>query len=405
MNPTNMIEQNSTSMKCRRIDCTDLPVCVRMSLFKADSDVTEIHLSAAPTAPGDIGEQLSWLNDAYHAALDAIDCDTRSAVFRRLFCSDPANQYDEVIADPLGQTGYKDQACAVSIVGQSPAPPAKVALLAYHVHDPAEHLVKSHDGSALTLRRGRLKHHWTTGMSAPTEVDSRQQSRSILTDYERYLQASQMSLADNTIRTWLFLRDIDVNYQGMVQARRKLFNEQGLNADTHYIASTGIGGLNPDHHALVTMDAWSVAGLDPSQVRYLKAGDHLSATDVYGVTFERGTVVSYRDREHIIISGTASIDQHGQIMHPGNIYRQLNQTMNNIMALLNEAGASTCDVAYWIVYLRDVSDLTTLNGQIHKWLGNAPMVLVQAPVCRPGWLIEIECLAISPAHLPDLPNY
>ncbi len=405
MNPTNITEQNTTGMNCRSIDCTDLPVCVNMSSFKADSDVTEIHLSAIPTAPDDIRTQLKWLNEAYNATLESIGCDTRSAVFRRLFCSDPANQSNELFANPLGQTNYKNHSCAVSIVGQAPAPPAKVALLAYHVHDPAKPLMKSHSGPTLTLRRGRLTHHWTMGISSPTQADSCQQSRSILSDYECYLQVNGMSLADNTIRTWFFLRDIDVNYDGMVHARRVFFNEHGLNEDTHYIASTGIGGLNVNQHALVTMDAWAVAGVDPKQVRYLKASDCLSATHVYGVTFERGTVVAYRDREHIIISGTASIDQHGHIMHPGNIHHQLDQTVNNIRALLDEAGATTSDVAYWIVYLRDISEFTTLNDRLYELLGDAPLILVQAPVCRPGWLIEVECLAITPNHNPDLPCF
>jgi len=35
----------------------------------------------------------------------------------------------------------------------------------------------------------------------------------------------------------------------------------------------------------------------------------------------------------------------------------------------------------------------------------APVQVVVAPVCRPGWLVEVEGLAIIPASNPDLPPF
>ena len=102
----------------------------------------------------------------------------------------------------------------------------------------------------------------------------------------------------------------------------------------------------------------------PEQVQYLKALDHLSPTYIYGVTFERGTSVAYRDRKHIIISGTASIDSKGEILHPGDVSLQLDRTIENIDVLLDQAGASLDDMCMSIAYVRDRSDLETIQQQL-----------------------------------------
>jgi hypothetical protein len=38
-------------------------------------------------------------------------------------------------------------------------------------------------------------------------------------------------------------------------------------------------------------------------------------------------------------------------------------------------------------------------------MGTVSYVMVQAPVCRPGWLIEIEGIAVVQANLPQLPAF
>jgi hypothetical protein len=64
-------------------------------------------------------------------------------------------------------------------------------------------------------------------------------------------------LADNCVRTWFFVRDVDTQYAGMVRARRENFIQQGLTPSTHYIASTGIGGGPADTKALIQMGTYA----------------------------------------------------------------------------------------------------------------------------------------------------
>ena len=119
----------------------------------------------------------------------------------------------------------------------------------------------------------------------------------------------------------------------------------------------------------------------------------LSRTSDYGVTFERGTAVSYGDRRHVFISGTASIDHRGEVLHVGDVRGQVLRMWANIEALLAEAGARMSDIESAIVYLRDSGDRTLVARMFAERFPELPYVMVLAPVCRPTWLVEMECLA------------
>ncbi len=219
------------------------------------------------------------------------------------------------------------------------------------------------------------------------------QMKEIFEDYSDGLRSGGMTVAEHCARTWIYVRDVDVNYSGIVKARRDLFNGWGLTADTHYIASTGINGLNEEGKNLVCMDTYTVKGLKQSGIQYLHALGHLSPTHKYGVTFERGTALHFKDRTQILISGTASIDHNGEIVAPGDIDGQISRMFENIGALLDEAEATFDDMAMMIVYIRDTADYGKVAKYIHENFPEVPVVITWAPVCRPGWLVEVECIA------------
>ncbi|MCL5269916.1 MAG: Rid family hydrolase [bacterium] len=385
--------------------CGNIPVSVNISHFRAPEGVDEYHLVACPTAYDSFAVQLDQVGRAYGGALEWLGLDPRTALLRRFFCSDPANQALLLEADPLANPRATADPCAVSWVGQAPVPEGKVALWAYHANDPGGALDKSLDGATLTWRRGELAHHWTTGLSSVDGRTPYDQTHALFEQYDGWLQGRGLALSDHVIRTWLFVQNIDANYQGMVLARREYFAARGLTPRTHYIASSGIEGNSPTPGARVTLDAYAVGGLRPDQIRYLAALDHLAPTYTYGVTFERATAVSYRDRRQVIISGTASIDPQGNILYPGDVARQLDRTLENIAALLDQAGATLADMALFIVYIRDPGDHAVARRRMRERIGEAPLAVVVAPVCRPGWLIEVEGLAILPAANPILPAF
>jgi len=392
-------------MEFLNVDCPTRPVSVNVSCFRGPSGVDEYHLIVAPTEPGDAGGHLDWVYDSYVAALDDLGLDESTAVVRRFFCSDLKNQAETLEQSPCSSRRDTAGTCAVSWVCQPPLPTAKVALWAYHIKDPAGELDLVRHNGTLTLNRGELGHQWTTGITSSNGSTAFEQTRGVFAQYDAMLRGSGLSITDHVLRTWLYVRDIDANYHGMVAARREFFAEHGLTPDTHFIASSGIEGSTACGDAMVSMDAYAIAAVRPQQISYPAALDHLGPTHSYGVTFERATSIAYRDRVHVILSGTASIDPDGKILYPGDVLKQLDRTLENMEALLDRTGGSLDDMSSFIVYVRDASDHAVARRRMRERFGGAPIQIVHAPVCRPGWLIEVEGTAVVPADNPNLPFF
>jgi len=364
-----------------------IPATVNVSRFRGAGGVDELHFIVRPTAPGRIEDQLDAVERAYRQALEQMGLKGPTARLRRFFCSDLPNQTAALEAQPFANPQQPGDSCAVSWIGQPPMPPVKVALWAYHLSDPA----------------AAASHHWSTGLVSPGTTSTDQQTRQVFENYNQWLQSRGMTLAEHVIRTWLFVPNVDTHYQQMVTARREFFAAHGLTADTHYIASTGVDGKPSDLAARVVLDAYAIAEVRPEQIRYLAALDHLCPTQHYSVTFERATAVAWRDRAQIFISGTASIDAAGQIVHPGNVARQLDRTLENVEMLLQQAGATLADMGVFLVYIRDAGDHELVWNEMRARFGHAPIEVIVAPVCRPGWLVEVEGQATVPVSNPQLP--
>ena len=55
------------------------------------------------------------------------------------------------------------------------------------------------------------------------------------------------------------------------------------------------------------------------------------------------------------------------------------------------------DVMQIIVYLRDGADYQIVKNLFDQKFPHIPTVITLAPVCRPTWLIEMECIAVKKA--------
>lgn len=360
-------------------------VLAEISEFRPEGKTAEIYaIFHVEAAQGESFEsQAEKINLAKKAFAKTLGDDT-AIVFERYLLSDIANQIG------LSQR-YTDGMAAVSHIKQEPLDGSKLALLTYF--QIGTKVIRS--GDTTIVAHNGYTHLWTTDMMTE-EGDSYLQTHKLLFDYEAMLQQHGANLADNCLRTWFFVRDVDSNYAGLVKGRKEHFDHIGLTPQTHYVASTGIDGSPAKGLAKVQFEAVSAKGLLREQVRYLQALSHLNPTYEYGVTFERGTSVTYGDRSHVWISGTASIDNKGQILHEGDVSKQTHRMWENVEMLLKEGNATYDNVAYMIVYLRDIADYGTVKALYDKRFADKPKVIVHAPVCRPGWLIEMECVAIVP---------
>lgn len=304
-------------------------------------------------------------------------------VLVRFFLSDPANQ-----SARLRERSGLD--CPVSVIGQAPLGGTKITAM---VWCRKEAVLCRADDRMYKVSEGGVDEYWFTGGVSDCE-GSYNQTVSLLSDLSLELESQGLALEANCVRTWLFVQNIDVNYKGVVDGRNTVFDLHGLTPDNHFIASTGIGGCTENHINKVMLDAVAVSGPGVS-LEYLHGESHLNRTSQYGVRFERGTVVRYPDRRHIYISGTASIDNKGRILHEGDIVGQTNRMIENVEILLKEAGCGFGQVGSMIVYLRDAADYAVVEKILDRRFPDCPRVMVQAPVCRPGWLVEMECVAIA----------
>lgn len=361
---------------------------VQITSFSTSKGITEYHLIFQQTnCMDDFTTQLNNLQKACARCISELP-DTPVAVFRRYFLSDVTNQTAGLM-DQERLNSY----CALSVVQQAPMNGTKIALWVWLQTGIQTNVLS---GGLLEACHGDYRQLWGANL-CNRAVNSEYQTRLIFRDYIMQLTEAGCTLAANCIRTWLFVQNVDVNYSGVVKARNEVFATQGLTEETHYIASTGIEGRYVDPMVFVTMDTYAVSGIRPEQISYLYAPTHLNRTYEYGVTFERGTAVTYGDRRHIFLSGTASIDNYGEIVHPGHVINQTKRMMENIVALLEEAGSGLDDIMQAIVYIRDTADFARIRQYLDTCHSNLPYLIVRAPVCRPGWLIEMECTAVVAA--------
>jgi enamine deaminase RidA (YjgF/YER057c/UK114 family) len=118
-------------------------------------------------------------------------------------------------------------------------------------------------------------------------------------------------------------------------------------------------------------------------------------------SFSRGLRLDFSGIAVLLISGTASIDEHGRSIHIGDFRAQTRRTFLNIAGLLEAEGATWKDIVRTTCYLRDIErDYAAFNEErtaFYTAQGLDPLPAstgVQAILCRPELLIEIEAIAV-----------
>jgi len=118
-------------------------------------------------------------------------------------------------------------------------------------------------------------------------------------------------------------------------------------------------------------------------------------------SFSRGMRLDLNGLTILLISGTASIDEFGRSVHIGDFRAQLRRTYHNITGLLESEGATWHDIVRTTCYLRDIErDYAAFNEERTKFFqeqGLDPVPAstgIQAILCRPELLIEIEAIAM-----------
>ncbi len=97
----------------------------------------------------------------------------------------------------------------------------------------------------------------------------------------------------------------------------------------------------------------------------------------------------------IYTAGQVGWNETGEVGAPGDVRAQTVQTLKNVRAVLEEAGATLDDVLKCNVYLKDIDDFQIMNEEFAKVFPNDPpaRTTVQTRLSDPLMLVEIEAIA------------
>jgi enamine deaminase RidA (YjgF/YER057c/UK114 family) len=120
------------------------------------------------------------------------------------------------------------------------------------------------------------------------------------------------------------------------------------------------------------------------------------------VSFVRGMRVELDGYVMLFISGTSSVNDKGESIHPGDLRAQTRRTFTNIKALLESEGADWHDIVRTTCYLADFrtyDDFNEVRNAFYEEEQLDPLpasTCIEARICRPELLVEIEAIAMIP---------
>ncbi len=214
---------------------------------------------------------------------------------------------------------------------------------------------------------------------------------------EGLLGAAGMRFGD-VLRTWIHVRDIDRDYDALNKARRAFFQDRGI---ARRPASTGVQGIPaPDAHAF-SMNLFGVRSNRPLDVAPMSTPS-LNEAWTYGADFSRGLRVADANQVTLYVSGTASVDEAGRTIHAGDFAAQAERMLHNVASLLERQGAGFGNLVSGVAYLKHSRDAAALDAICRaRGFDGFPCAVVEAPLCRPDLLCEVEAVAILPLTTTD----
>ncbi|MBN1392431.1 MAG: hypothetical protein JW947_06460 [Sedimentisphaerales bacterium] len=231
-----------------------------------------------------------------------------------------------------------------------------------------------------------------SGISAPQAAQATEQARAMLEKAEAALKQSGADFL-SVPRTWMWLGDILSWYDDFNRVRNKFFTERGLigkGSRQSMPASTGIG-LGPASGESCSMDLTAVLAPTDS-IQFLEAVGKQQCAFEYGSAFSRATRAITPAGETVFVSGTASIDAAGATTNIDDALGQINETIENVRAVLGDMHCADEDVVQAVAYCKTTEVAETFNEM--KCNLSWPWVTVICDICRDDLLFEIEATAM-----------
>ena len=390
--------------RCADEGCTGEAVVITTPLSR------EVFVSVSPAANGETpADQAAHIYRHLPALLDRAGVGMADVVLERVFFRDVETDFDAFTAaraNAYNQSGVsRDRLPVTTYLRQPPCDAGRAFELQVQA-------VASHNGGTVRVESfpepeprtaqkivqiGDLRHLYIANINGAMPdgsipADFREQADRMFAKSAPMLAAHGVRFPE-VFRTWCYLTEIDRDYAEFNASRTTFFQQENVH---RLPASTGIyAGLHPAA-SLCSFDLYALLNPEGVAVEVMHTPTLNEAND-YGSAFSRGMKVVLPEKTVLYVSGTASIDEHGTTLHVGDFQKQAERTLLNVHELLRHQGADFPDIVQAMTYLKHTADLPTFRAVCDRWqLVDVPNTLVEAGVCRPELLCEIEAIAVIP---------
>jgi chorismate lyase / 3-hydroxybenzoate synthase len=221
--------------------------------------------------------------------------------------------------------------------------------------------------------------------------------------YERIFEVLPSHGTLHLLRTWNFFSRIHGKSGGMeryglfCRGRHRALARHLSDFEPRLPAASAIGTAVPG--MLVCFLACRRAGVQIENPRQMSAFQYPPAYAPKSPSFSRSILRDEADgRYRLYVSGTAAIVGHVS-RHPGDLSRQVDETCENLEALLAAASARAgVGLTFRLlrVYLRETADTAPLRAALGQRFGETvPLLFLRGDICRSDLLVEIEGIAES----------
>lgn len=329
--------------------------------------------------------------------------------------------FDEGECREIIRTHFAEGAPVTTFVVQPPCGNAALGVELWAVGGPGVSVQRFNSG-LLAVEAEGIRWIYCGGIRGETGSDGAYgESVSAFRQMQQQLALARSSF-DQVVRTRLYVNQITSErtgrqrYQELNRARTDFYrnipfsrrNRAPCAPQTIYPASTGIGSRGSN----IVTSCMALDSRRPDVFLMPLENPQQTAAYEYGASyspqspkFSRAMAVVQGHFVCTLVSGTASI-VHTGTCHRGDIVRQTEQTIENIEKLIapenfarhgmTGAGAALTDIAKLRVYVKHTEDYQQCREVCERRLPRVPAIYLEADVCRPDLLVEIEAVAFSP---------
>ncbi|MCA9054627.1 MAG: hypothetical protein KDA75_12370 [Planctomycetaceae bacterium] len=407
LNVINDVDTERHAFACGEHDCSGELITIETPV------ASELHMRCSPTKCHGWREDFRSQAEAYYHCLPELLARAGGkaghVVSERVFFADFARDlktFEEVRSAAYDRMGVpEDLRPATTYIQQPPARTVQKIEMQFHALVPRdEHEIRVqsfHDAATGTTAKlldiAGVQHLLITDIKGYSDdgtlpKDFRSQCDQMWAHAERLLQHYGIKFTE-VIRTWCYLVEMDRDYAEFNLSRNAFFSAAGVQ---RLPASTGIEAALWPKETLCSVDVYAILNPDVVDVSVMHTPTLNEAAE-YGSRFSRGMRVDLPDKSVLYISGTASIDETGVTVHIGDIEKQIDRTLLNIQQLLQAQGASFANLVQASTYLKHAEHLELYERKLEEWgIRKLPNTLVEAGVCRPELLVEMEAIAVLP---------